>query len=172
MGWDSFGLPAENAAMAAGIQPADWTDRNISQMRSQLINLGFDFDWQAELRTSQPDYYKWTQWLFIKMYERGWAYRKEAPVSWDPVDCTVLAAEQVDSQGRSWRSGAHVETRMLSQWYLKITDFAEDLISGLGALEWPESIKEMQRNWIGRSEGYTIKFPLQDGNGDLLGKNL
>jgi leucyl-tRNA synthetase len=168
MGWDSFGLPAENAAIGAGIQPADWTERNISQMRTQLHSLGFDFNWEAELRTSDPKYYKWTQWLFIKMHQRGWAYRKEAPVFWDPVDCTVLAAEQVDTQGRSWRSGAKVETRMLAQWYWKITEFADDLIVGLEKLDWPDSIKEMQKNWIGKVEACTIDFPIE--NDTIKGK--
>lgn len=172
MGWDAFGLPAENAAISAKIQPGAWTDTNISQMRSQLINLGYNFHWQAELKTCHPSYYKWTQWIFLKMYERGWAYRAEAPVSWDPVDKTVLAAEQVDANGRSWRSGAIVEKKMLAQWYWKITDFAEDLLSGLDALEWPEAVKEMQRNWIGKSEGAMIQFPLHQNTSDSINGTL
>lgn len=162
MGWDAFGLPAENAAISASIQPSQWTHQNISHMRQQLKELGYNFTWDRELETCDPDYYKWTQWLFIKMHERGWAYRAEAPVSWDPIDKTVLAAEQVDSNGRSWRSGALVEKRMLSQWYWKITDFAEDLLSGLDGLEWPEAVKEMQRHWIGKIEGATIEFSLEN----------
>lgn len=162
MGWDAFGLPAENAALAASVQPRTWTENNISQMKTQLIDLGYNFTWNAELKTCSPDYYRWTQWLFLQMYKMGLAYRKEAPVSWDPVDGTVLAAEQVDSNGRSWRSGAIVEQKMLTQWYWKITDYAEDLIAGLDNLEWPEAVKEMQRNWIGRSEGALIEFPIKD----------
>lgn len=171
MGWDAFGLPAENAAISAGIQPSAWTDTNISQMRNQLIELGYNFNWSHELKTCDPAYYKWTQWLFLKMYERGWAYRAEAPVSWDPIDKTVLAAEQVDSNGRSWRSGAIVETKMLSQWYWKITDFAEDLLMGLEGLEWPEAVKEMQRNWIGKVEGATINFPVNESHETIKGKH-
>lgn len=162
MGWDAFGLPAENAAISANIQPSQWTELNISQMRAQLKDsLGFRFDWNREVKTCDPSYYRWTQWLFLQMYERGWAYRAEAPVSWDPVDRTVLAAEQVDSTGRSWRSGALIEKRMLAQWYWKITDFAEDLLSGLEDLEWPEAVKEMQRHWIGKCEGALINFSLE-----------
>lgn len=168
MGWDAFGLPAENAAISANVQPSQWTQSNISQMRSQLKDsLGFSFDWNLELKTCDPDYYRWTQWLFVKMHERGWAYRSEAAVSWDPVDRTVLAAEQVDATGRSWRSGALVENRMLSQWYWKITDFAEDLLTGLDGLEWPDAVKDMQRHWIGKTEGTLLIFPLEYNGGDL-----
>lgn len=169
MGWDAFGLPAENAAMAANIQPSTWTHQNISTMRSQLHSLGYNFTWPAELQTCDPQYYQWTQNLFLKMYERGWAYRAEAPVSWDPVDKTVLAAEQVDSAGRSWRSGALVQKRMLSQWYLKITDFAEELLEGLEQLEWPDAVKEMQRNWIGKTEGAHIKFAIHNSSESIKG---
>ena len=158
MGWDAFGLPAENAAISASIQPSQWTIRNISHMRSQLQELGYNFNWNREFKTCDPEYYKWTQWLFLKMHERGWAYRAEAPVSWDPVDRTVLAAEQVDANGRSWRSGAQVEKRMLAQWYWRITDFAQDLLDGLEELEWPEAVKGMQRHWIGKTEGAIIEF--------------
>ena len=171
MGWDAFGLPAENAAISASIQPSQWTLQNISQMRRQLLELGCNFDWQREIKTCDPNYYKWTQWLFLKMYEKGWAYRAEAPVSWDPVDKTVLAAEQVDSNGRSWRSGAFVEKRMLSQWYWKITDFAEDLLGGLDDLEWPEAVKGMQRHWIGKIEGALIEFHLKN-NKKIKGKQV
>lgn len=164
IGWDAFGLPAENAAISANILPASWTDSNIAHMRAQLTELGYNFSWQNELKTCDPKYYKWTQWLFLNMYEKGWAYRAEAPVSWDPVDKTVLAAEQVDANGRSWRSGAIVEKKMLAQWYWKITDFADDLLSGLDALEWPEAVKEMQRNWIGKVEGALINFPIDNAS--------
>jgi leucyl-tRNA synthetase len=158
MGWDAFGLPAENAAISAKIQPSSWTDTNITQMRAQLNDLGYNFAWKNELKTCDPKYYKWTQWLFLKMYEKGWAYRAEAPVSWDPIDKTVLAAEQVDANGKSWRSGALVENKMLAQWYWKITDFADDLLNGLDDLEWPDAVKEMQRNWIGKIDGALINF--------------
>ena len=172
MGWDAFGLPAENAAINAAIQPSKWTDLNISQMRAQLKDkLGFDFNWTAEIKTCDPNYYKWTQWLFLKMYEKGWAYQSEGPVAWDPVDRTVLAAEQVDSDGRSWRSGAIVEKRMLPQWYLKITDFAEDLLDGLEGLQWPDSVKDMQRHWIGKTEGALITFKTDCGNHSIKGTN-
>ncbi len=170
MGWDAFGLPAENAAISASLQPRNWTEENISQMRKELKSLGYSFDWSAELKTCDPKYYKWTQWLFIKMYERGWAYRAEGPVSWDPIDKTVLAAEQVDSEGRSWRSGALVEQKMVTQWYLKITEFAEDLLKGLDDLEWPEAVKEMQRNWIGKIEGARIKFQLKNSDDKITSK--
>lgn len=158
MGWDAFGLPAENAAISAKIQPSSWTDTNITQMRAQLNDLGYNFAWKNELKTCDPKYYKWTQWLFLKMYEKGWAYRAEAPVSWDPIDKTVLAAEQVDANGKSWRSGALVQNKMLAQWYWKITDFADDLLNGLDDLEWPDAVKEMQRNWIGKIDGALINF--------------
>lgn len=164
MGWDGFGLPAENAAISASLQPQSWTEKNISQMRTELESLGYSFDWSAELKTCDPKYYKWTQWLFLKMYERGWAYQAEGPVSWDPIDRTVLAAEQVDNEGRSWRSGAVVEQRMVTQWYWRITDFAEDLLKGLDDLEWPEAVKEMQKNWIGKTEGANIKFKLKNSD--------
>ncbi len=169
MGWDAFGLPAENAALLNGIQPATWTTQNIEQMRAQLGSLNFRFSWETELRTCDPSYYRWTQWFFVEMYKWGWAYRKEAPVSWDPVDKTVLAAEQVDSEGRSWRSGALVEERMMPQWYLKISEFADDLLQGLDQLEWPEPVKEMQRHWIGKQETYTITFTSAEGT-ELQGK--
>lgn len=170
IGWDAFGLPAENAAISASLQPQDWTNSNILQMRNELKSLGYAFDWSAELKTCDPNYYKWTQWLFLKMYEKGWAYRAVGPVSWDPVDRTVLAAEQVNNEGRSWRSGALVEQRMVTQWYLRITDFAEDLLRGLDDLEWPEAVKEMQRNWIGKTEGAKIKFYLKNSGDNITSK--
>ena len=125
MGWDAFGLPAENAAIERNIQPQIWTEQNIDYMKEQMLSLGFSFDWSRELATHKANYYQWTQWIFLKMYEQGLAYRKEAIVNWDPVDKTVLADEQVDEQGRSWRSGALVERKKLKQWFLRITDFAE-----------------------------------------------
>jgi leucyl-tRNA synthetase len=125
MGWDAFGLPAENAAIERNIQPRAWTEQNIDYMKEQMLSLGFSFDWSRELATHKANYYRWTQWIFLKMHEQGLAYRKEAIVNWDPVDKTVLADEQVDEQGRSWRSGAVVEKKKLKQWFLKITDFSE-----------------------------------------------
>jgi len=159
MGWDAFGLPAENAAIERNIDPGDWTDRNIEQMRGQLEKLGLSIDWDREQATCHSDYYRWTQWLFLELFDGGLAYRKNATVNWDPVDQTVLANEQVDSEGRSWRSGALVEQRQLNQWFLRITDYAERLLQDLDELEgWPERVRTMQANWIGRSEGAEISF--------------
>jgi leucyl-tRNA synthetase len=131
MGWDAFGLPAENAAIERGISPADWTVQNIAQAKRQLQALGIRLDWDREVTTCAEDYYKWTQWIFLQLHEQGLAYRKEAVVNWDPVDKTVLANEQVDAEGRSWRSGAIVEQRLLNQWFLKITDYADRLLDDL-----------------------------------------
>ncbi|NEN95732.1 MAG: leucine--tRNA ligase [Moorea sp. SIO3I7] len=161
MGWDAFGLPAENAAIARGIHPAKWTYQNIAQMRSQLKRLGLSYDWDCEVTTCSPDYYKWTQWIFLQFFNAGLAYQKEAAVNWDPVDQTVLANEQVDSEGRSWRSGAKVERKLLRQWFLKITDYAEELLKDLDTLTgWPERVKLMQANWIGKSVGAYLEFPI------------
>jgi leucyl-tRNA synthetase len=161
MGWDAFGLPAENAAIDRGIPPAKWTYENIAQMRDQLKQLGLSLDWEREVATCAPDYYKWTQWLFLQFYEAGLAYQKEAAVNWDPVDQTVLANEQVDSEGFSWRSGAKVERKLLRQWFLKITDYAEQLLTDLDKLTgWPERVKLMQANWIGKSTGAYLEFPI------------
>ncbi|KAI9218770.1 hypothetical protein BC828DRAFT_199048 [Blastocladiella britannica] len=160
MGWDAFGLPAENAAVDRGIAPCDWTVANIAHMKQQLQLLAIDLDWDRELATCDPEYYRHTQTLFLRMFEAGLAYQKEAVVNWDPVDKTVLANEQVDAEGRSWRSGAIVEKRLLKQWFLRITDYAEDLLSGLDRLEWPSEVKQMQRNWIGKSAGMTIPFTI------------
>lgn len=161
MGWDAFGLPAENAAIARGIHPAKWTYQNIGQMRSQLKRLGLSYDWDCEVTTCSPDYYKWTQWIFLQFFNAGLAYQKEAAVNWDPVDQTVLANEQVDSEGRSWRSGAKVERKLLRQWFLKITDYAEELLKDLDTLTgWPERVKLMQANWIGKSVGAYLEFPI------------
>jgi leucyl-tRNA synthetase len=161
MGWDAFGLPAENAAIEQGIDPASWTQDNISNMRRQMSSLGLHFNWDREVSTCSPEYYKWTQWLFLQLYKHGLAYRKNALVNWDPVDMTVLANEQVDAGGRSWRSGAVVEKRFLEQWFLKITDYAEPLLRGLQALDWPSSVKAMQSDWIGKSEGAYFDFSLR-----------
>ncbi|PSO96693.1 MAG: leucine--tRNA ligase [Cyanobacteria bacterium QS_9_48_30] len=161
MGWDAFGLPAENAAMERGIHPAQWTDQNIAQMKKQLQQLGLSLDWSREFATCFPDYYQWTQWIFLQFYQAGLAYQQEAAVNWDPVDQTVLANEQVDSEGRSWRSGAKVERQLLRQWFLKITDYAEELLNDLEHLSgWSERVKLMQANWIGKSVGAYLEFPI------------
>ena len=136
MGWDAFGLPAENAAIERGISPAVWTAANIAQAKQQLNALGMSFDWDREVTTCAPDYYKWTQWLFLQMFEKGLAYRKEALVNWDPVDQTVLANEQVDAEGKSWRSGAIVEQRSLNQWFLRITEYGDRLLDDLNKVRW------------------------------------
>ncbi|MEH2420691.1 MAG: leucine--tRNA ligase [Nostoc sp.] len=161
MGWDAFGLPAENAAIDRGVPPAKWTYQNIAQMRQQLQRLGLSIDWECELATCSPDYYKWTQWIFLQFLEAGLAYQKEAAVNWDPIDQTVLANEQVDNEGRSWRSGAIVERKLLRQWFFKITDYAEELLNDLHKLTgWPERVKLMQANWIGKSTGAYLEFPI------------
>ncbi len=161
MGWDAFGLPAENAAIDRGIPPAKWTYENIAQMRSQLQELGLSIDWSREVATCSPDYYKWTQWLFLQFLTAGLAYQREAAVNWDPIDQTVLANEQVDADGYSWRSGAKVERKLLRQWFLKITDYAEQLLRDLQQLDgWPERVKTMQENWIGKSVGAYLEFPV------------
>lgn len=161
MGWDAFGLPAENAAIDRGIPPAKWTYENIDQMRSQLQELGLSIDWSREVATCSPEYYKWTQWLFLQFLEAGLAYQREAAVNWDPIDQTVLANEQVDADGFSWRSGAKVERKLLRQWFLKITDYAEQLLDDLQQLDgWPERVKTMQENWIGKSVGAYLEFPI------------
>jgi len=158
MGWDAFGLPAENAAMANGVPPAEWTRGNIAHMRAQLKSLGFAIDWDRELATCDPDYYRWNQWFFLKLLERGIAYKKTGLVNWDPVDQSVLANEQV-VDGRGWRSGAPVEKREIPMYYLRITDYADELLASLDELDgWPERVRTMQANWIGRSEGAEIRF--------------
>ena len=161
MGWDAFGLPAEGAAIKHGLPPAEWTRQNIVYMREQLKRLGFGYDWSRELATCDPQYYRWEQWLFGRMLRKGLAYKAEAVVNWDPVDQTVLANEQV-IDGRGWRSGAPVERREVPQWFLRITDYAEELLQELDELDWPEPVKIMQRNWIGRSEGVEVAFPVED----------
>lgn len=163
MGWDAFGLPAENAAIDRGVPPAEWTYRNIAQMRQQLKQLGLSIDWEREVATCSPDYYKWTQYLFLQFLDAGLAYQREAAVNWDPIDQTVLANEQVDNEGRSWRSGAIVERKLLKQWFFKITDYAEQLLQDLDKLSgWPERVKSMQANWIGKSIGAYLEFPIVD----------
>ena len=167
MGWDAFGLPAENAAIANKTAPAKWTRSNIEYMKRQLRQLGFGYDWNRELATCDPDYYRWEQWFFARLYEKGLVYKKMSTVNWDPVDQTVLANEQV-VDGRGWRSGALVEQKKIPQWFIRITDYAEELLNDLDTLEnWPEQVKTMQRNWIGKSEGTELTFPLKDQEGGL-----
>ncbi|MEY3446118.1 MAG: hypothetical protein RIR45_873, partial [Pseudomonadota bacterium] len=160
MGWDAFGLPAENAALKNGVPPAQWTFDNIAYMRTQMQSMGLAIDWSRELATCTPEYYKWNQWLFLKMLEKGIAYRKTQVVNWDPVDMTVLANEQV-IDGKGWRTGATVEKREIPGYYLKITDYAEELLGQVkdGLPGWPERVKLMQENWIGKSEGVRFAFP-------------
>ena len=162
MGWDAFGLPAENAAIKNKVSPSDWTEQNISSMKLQLQRMGFAYDWKREFATCSPDYYKWEQWFFLQLLEKGLVYQEEAEVNWDPVDQTVLANEQV-IDGKGWRSGAEVEKRRLKQWFLKITDYAEELLEGTEKLDgWPEQVKTMQKNWIGKSEGMEFTFKLKN----------
>ena len=162
MGWDAFGLPAENAALKHGVAPAKWTYQNIRKMREQFKQLGFSYDWEREIATCHPKYYHWEQWFFIQLYKKGLVYKKNAMVNWDPVDQTVLANEQVVN-GCGWRSGAPVERKEISQWFIKITDYAEELLNGLETLEhWPEQVRTMQKNWIGRSEGVEFDFSVEN----------
>ncbi len=161
MGWDAFGLPAENAAMANGVPPAKWTYENIATMKKQLQSLGFAIDWERELATCSPQYYRWNQWLFLRMLEKGLAYKKTGTVNWDPVDRTVLANEQV-IDGRGWRTGALIEKREIPMYYMRITAYAEELLGALDRLTgWPERVKTMQANWIGKSHGVNIGFPYE-----------
>ncbi|MGI9272834.1 MAG: leucine--tRNA ligase [Woeseiaceae bacterium] len=158
MGWDAFGMPAENAAIKRGVPPAAWTYENIKDMRVQMQRLGYAYDWSREVTTCRPEYYRWEQWLFTKMFEKGLVYRKNSVVNWDPVDQTVLANEQV-IDGRGWRSDALVERREIPQWFMKITAYADELLDELDRMPgWPDSVKTMQRNWIGRSEGLELSF--------------
>jgi len=169
MGWDAFGLPAENAALLNNTAPATWTYANSAHMRDQLKRLGFGFDWSREVTTCKPDYYKWEQWFFTRLYEKGLVYKKMSTVNWDPVDQTVLANEQV-IDGRGWRSDALVERREIPQWFIKITDYAEELLDDLDKLpHWPEQVKTMQRNWIGKSRGLEMRFDLESPAGDYEG---
>ncbi len=163
MGWDAFGLPAENAALANNVAPAAWTLANIDYMRNQLKSLGFGYDWSREVTTCLPEYYRWEQWLFTRLMKKGLAYKKTAVVNWDPVDQTVLANEQV-IDGRGWRSGALVERREIPQWFIRITDYAEQLLNDLDKLDgWPEQVRAMQANWIGRSVGVELQFAIEGG---------
>ena len=157
MGWDAFGMPAENAAIQNKVPPAEWTYQNIAYMKKQMVDMGLAIDWSREIATCKPDYYRWNQWLFLKMLEKGVAYRKTQVVNWDPVDQTVLANEQV-IEGRGWRSGALVEKREIPGYYLNITTYAEQLLTGLDNLGWPERVKTMQQNWIGKSRGVRFAF--------------
>ena len=167
MGWDAFGMPAENAAIKHGVPPAEWTYRNIAEMRGQLDRLGYAYDWSRELTTCRPEYYRWEQWLFTRMFEKGLVYRKNSVVNWDPVDQTVLANEQV-IDGRGWRSDALVERREIPQWFMKTTAYADELLDELDRMPgWPDSVKTMQRNWIGRSEGVELSFDV-DGEDEPL----
>ncbi|WP_274584976.1 leucine--tRNA ligase [Neisseria leonii] len=161
MGWDAFGMPAENAAIERKVAPAKWTYENIAYMRGQLKSLGFAIDWEREFATCSPEYYRWEQLFFTKLFEKGVIYRKNGTVNWDPVDQTVLANEQV-IDGRGWRSGAPVEKREIPMYYFKITDYAEQLLADLDGLDWPEQVKTMQRNWIGKSRGMTVRFAVAD----------
>ena len=172
MGWDAFGMPAENAAMNHQVAPAAWTYSNIDYMKTQLKALGFAIDWSREIATCKPDYYRWEQWLFTRLFEKGLIYRKNGTVNWDPVDQTVLANEQV-IDGRGWRSGALVEKREIPMYYFRITDYAEELLRDLDTLDgWPERVKTMQRNWIGKSRGMTIRFALRDDSRQGLPEDI
>ena len=167
MGWDAFGLPAENAAIKNNVPPAAWTDNNVAEMGAQLKTMGFAYDWSRELATCKPDYYRWEQWFFLRLLEKGLVYRKKATVNWDPVDNTVLANEQV-VDGRGWRSGAVVEQREIDQWFLKITAYADELLEDVRQLEnWPQQVRTMQENWIGRSEGVELSFTLEESEKEI-----
>ncbi len=167
MGWDAFGLPAEGAAIKNNVPPAKWTYENIDYMRGQLKRLGFAYDWDRELATCSPDYYRWEQWFFTKLHEKGLVYKKTSVVNWDPVDQTVLANEQV-IDGKGWRSGATVEKREIPQWFLRITDYADELLNDLEKLPgWPDAVRTMQANWIGRSEGVEVEFKIEDSDEKL-----
>jgi leucyl-tRNA synthetase len=161
MGWDAFGLPAENAAIANEVSPKEWTNENIEHMKQQLISLGLGYDWSKELRTCEPNYYKWEQLIFKRFFEKGLVYKKKSLVNWDPIDETVLANEQV-IDGKGWRSGAPVEIKEIDQWFIKITDYADELLSSLNEVDWPENVKTMQENWIGKSHGAEIKYQIKD----------
>ena len=167
MGWDAFGLPAENAAIANKVSPNDWTNQNIENMKSQLQSLGFSYDWSKELRTCDSSYYKWEQLIFKKFYDAGLVYRKKSMVNWDPEDKTVLANEQV-IDGKGWRSGAQIEIKEIDQWFIKITDYADELLSSLEELDWPENVKLMQKNWIGKSFGAEIEYKIDASKDSLI----
>lgn len=165
MGFDSFGLPAENYAIKTGTHPRLTTDKNIENFKRQIKSLGLSYDWERELSTSEEDYYKWTQWIFLQLYKKGLAYEKEAPINWCPSCLTGLANEEV-KEGHCDRCGSQVERKNLRQWILKITEYADKLLEGLENLDWPDSIKQMQRNWIGKSYGAEIDFELAASSGE------
>ena len=171
MGWDAFGMPAENAAMANGVPPAQWTYANIDHMKQQMQAMGLAIDWSREMAACSPEYYKWNQWMFLKMLEKGIIYRKTGTVNWDPVDQTVLANEQV-IDGRGWRSGALIEKREIPMYYVRITDYAEELLDSVEHKlpGWPERVRTMQANWIGKSTGVRFAFPhqIQGADGQLI----
>ena len=162
MGYDAFGLPAENHAIRTGVHPRVSTAESIGEFQKQFRDWGISIDWSRELATSEPSYYRWTQWIFLELLAAGLAYRREAAVKWCPKDQTVLANEQVDAEGRCERCGAIVEVRQLEQWFLRITDYAERLLTDLDIIDWPEHVKTMQRNWIGRSEGAEVTFRCEE----------
>ncbi|MFA7202363.1 MAG: class I tRNA ligase family protein, partial [Candidatus Caldatribacteriota bacterium] len=167
MGWDSFGLPAENAAIKNQIHPAIWTRNNIQKMKNTLQSMGITYDWNREISTCSPDYYKWTQWMFLQLFKNGLAYKKKAVVNWCPSCATVLANEQVVNGGCE-RCGSEVIKKELSQWFFKITDYAQQLLDDMELLEeWPERVLTMQKNWIGRSEGAQVKFEIAGSNKTL-----
>ena len=161
MGYDAFGLPAENAAIKTGGHPRDVTRANIAKIREQMLRMGWSIDWSRELSTAEPEYYRWTQWIFLQLFERGLAYRKESLQNWCPKDQTVLANEQV-VDGRCERCGSEVEKRSLEQWFFRITDYADRLLDDLSTIDWPEHVKTMQRNWIGRSHGAEVTFRCEE----------
>src|SRR3990167_6587361 len=163
MGWDAFGLPAENYAIKSGISPQEAVANNVEHFKRQLMQMGFSYDWSREINSTDPDYYKWTQWLFILLFKKGLAYQHESQQWWCPVDRTVLADEQVEN-GRCWRCGSKVERKNLKQWFFKIRDYADRLEKDLDKVDWSNSIKTMQRNWIGRSEGMVFRAPVKDTN--------
>ena len=162
IGWDTFGLPAENYAIKTGISPQEATKTNIANFKKQFKRLGISIDWSREINTSNPEYYKWTQWIFRELYKKGLAYRKESYQWWCDNDKTVLANEQVEN-GRCWRCGEEVSKKQMTQWFFKITAYADELLADIDNLDWPEKIKTMQRNWIGKSEGAEVEFKIADG---------
>src|SRR3954465_15662622 len=167
MGFDSFGLPAENAAIKEGGDPREITERNIANIKESMRRIGWNYDWSREISTHDPEYIRWQQWQFLRFFERGLAYRKGAPVKWCPNDQTVLANEQVTADGRCERCGALVETRVLEQWFFRITDYAQELLDGLDEVDYPEPIAARQRNWIGRSEGAEVVFRIEELGADV-----
>ena len=159
MGYDSFGMPAENAAIDHGANPEEWTNKNINTMKNQQKRIGLSYDWTREIYSHNPNFYKWDQWFFLQMLEKGLAYKQESYVNWCPKCATVIANEQAQG-GKCWRCNSIVDQKFLTQWFLKISDYAEELLEGLNLVDWPDKVKIMQRNWIGRSEGTIIKFPI------------